>query len=106
MLGWRLLLLLLMVIMAVVLGLLLVDLDLHLVGIALVGNLAVRSLQGTALALLLVQLVRHLEVFILQGTNITERIVVIVVLRDTGGYIGSTVGTTQHRIARINHTGV
>ena len=57
MLGWRLLLLLLMVIMAVVLGLLLVDLDLHLVRIALVCNLAVRSLQGTALALLLVQLV-------------------------------------------------
>ena len=106
MLGWRLLLLLLMVIMAVVLGLLLVDLDLHLVRIALVGNLAVRSLQGTALALLLVQLVRHLEVFILQGANIAERIVVIVVLRDAGGYIGGAVGTTQHRIARINHTSV
>ena len=50
--------------------------------IALVGNLAVRSLKGAALALILIQLVRNLEVLVLQRTNITESIVVIVVLGD------------------------
>ena len=62
--------------------------------IALVGNLAVRSLQGAALALILIQLVRDLEVLVLQRAYITESIVVIVVLGDTRRHIGGTVRST------------
>ena len=75
-----------------------VELDLEL-GVILVCNLAVRGRHR----IFLVEFHGHLEVLILHRAYITERVVGIVVLRDGRGYVGSSIGSSEHLITRIQN---